>query len=217
MTTKNNVGRPKNKEDNRAKLLTTALTLFVNDDYHRVSLRAIALAANLDPGLIRYYFKSKLGLFCALVKETAEPVKAQFTSLNNKLSPDSPAQLMQTYYRVMSDNPNFPKLIFRIASMPKNAVNAELQNVLTTVLNPQDMTLFKSLKEKGMLQEGVDPIYAHMSFFSMMIFPFIAPNFFNEALGITVTPEFMAKLALQNTHLLQHGLMATNSQQGITA
>jgi AcrR family transcriptional regulator len=216
MTDKNNVGRPTNKEDNRAKLLNAALILFVNNDYHKVSLRAIALKANLDPGLIRYYFKSKLGLFCALVKETAQPVLTQFSSVSKKLNNDSPAQLMQTYYQVMSANPNFPRLIFRIASMPKNEVNAELQNILSTVLNPKNMTLFQRLKEQGLLQDSVDPICAHMSFFSMMIFPFIAPEFFTNALGITITPDFMATLAQQNAHLLQHGLIATNTNTGIT-
>lgn len=217
MTAKNNVGRPTNKEDNRAKLLTVALGLFVNNDYHKVSLRAIALQANLDPGLIRYYFKSKLGLFCALVKESAEPVQAQFTSVSSKLSPDSPAQLMQTYYRVMSENPNFPKLIFRIASMPKSQVNTELLNVLTTALNPQDMTLFHNLKEQGLLKDGVDPVCAQMSFFSLMVFPFVAPQFFTNALGICIGPEFMEKLALQNARLLQQGLIATQSNIGTTA
>jgi hypothetical protein len=63
---KNQVGRPATKTDNRTKLITVACKRFVANDYDKVSMRAIATQENLDPGLIRYYLKSKLGMFSRL-------------------------------------------------------------------------------------------------------------------------------------------------------
>jgi len=65
----NQVGRPKEDKGNRNKLLVAARTLFVEFDYDKVSLRAIAKKAQVDSALIRYYFQSKLGLFTAYLKK----------------------------------------------------------------------------------------------------------------------------------------------------
>jgi len=205
---KNQVGRPATKTDNRAKLITAARTLFVANDFNKVSIRAIAAQANLDPGLIRYYFKSKLGLFNTMFKETSAPLIKQFGVVNSHLNDATLYSIMQTYYQIMSQNPDFPKLVYRIASMQPTDVNQELKNVLKDILQPQNLNLFSRLKENGILGENVDPKCAHLSFFSMMVFPFLIPDLFKSAMDISTTPEFMEHLAEQNNQLLHHGLIA---------
>jgi AcrR family transcriptional regulator len=63
---KNQVGRPATKMHNRTKLITVACKRFNANGYDKLSMRAIATQKNLDPGLIHYYFKSKLGMFSRL-------------------------------------------------------------------------------------------------------------------------------------------------------
>ncbi|MFT6986715.1 MAG: AcrR family transcriptional regulator [Psychromonas sp.] len=205
---KKQVGRPKIPADNRAKLIAAATLLFIDNDYDKVSIRAIAKQASLDPGLIRYYFQSKLGLFSAMISETVEPVSRQLATINQEVSVLSPETLMQTYYQVMSQNPHFPKLIYRVLSMKKTDVNQQLQIVLKSIFKVQNVSLFARLKEGGFLQDEVDPVCAQLSFFSMMIFPFLMPDLLKSALGVSITPEFMQQLGKQNSRLLSHGLIA---------
>ncbi|WP_076537636.1 TetR/AcrR family transcriptional regulator [Shewanella sp. UCD-KL21] len=87
------VGRPAAKADNRCALINAAKSLFVDNDYDKVSIRAIAALAQVDASLIRYYFQSKMGLFAEMLKETIEPVHAQ---LNN--SKEKSTQIHQKKY-----------------------------------------------------------------------------------------------------------------------
>jgi hypothetical protein len=93
---KNQVGRPAAKTDNRAKLMTVACKLFVANDDDKVSICAISAQEHSDPGLIRYYFKSKLGLFNTMLKETSAPLLEQFSVVTSQL----PHIIMQTCYRI---------------------------------------------------------------------------------------------------------------------
>jgi AcrR family transcriptional regulator len=198
-------GRPSVNDNKRGKLIIAARKLFVLYDYDKVSIRAIATEAGVDSALIRYYFQSKLGLFTAIVQETAEPVLAQFNKLSNDATLDSASELMKTYYGVMSQNPDFPKLIFKIASMPDSAQNQGLKSMIANALNPKHVKPFSVMHEQGLLQDHVDPLCLHISFFSMMVFPFLMPDLFKKALQIEITPEFMAHLAIQNSKLLEQG------------
>jgi len=208
---KKQAGRPTTNTDNRANLIAAAQLLFIANDYDKVSIRAIAKQADLDPALIRYYFQSKLGLFSAMISETVAPVGKQLASIAQEVTVLSPEMLMQTYYQVMSQNPHFPKLIYRILSMNKTDLNQQLQMVLKNIITTQQLSLFSRMKESGLLQPEVDPLCAQLSFFSMMIFPFLMPDLLKSALGISITPEFMHHLGKQNSRFLSHGLLASQN------
>lgn len=207
------IGRPNSDENKRGKLISAARHLFVIHDYDKVSIRAIAKLADVDSALIRYYFQSKLGLFTAMVQETAEPVIAQFNKQSNALNADSASQLMTTYYSVMSQNPDFPKLIFKIASMQETAHNKALKKILSDIINPKNFQIFPLMQKQGLLKEQVDPQCMQISFFSMMVFPFLIPDFFKQLLQLETTPDFMAHLALHNSQLLQHGCIKTETTE----
>ncbi|MFT4109089.1 TetR/AcrR family transcriptional regulator [Propionicimonas sp.] len=56
-------GRRPGRTDTRAAIQAAALTLFSEMGYEKVSLRAIARAADVDPALIHHYFENKADLF----------------------------------------------------------------------------------------------------------------------------------------------------------
>ncbi|QYK01641.1 TetR/AcrR family transcriptional regulator [Shewanella psychrotolerans] len=209
---KNRVGRPSGDTQNREKLIVAARTLFVERDYAQVTIRDIAALAGTDPGLIRYYFGSKESLFSTMIRETALPVIEQLYSVKRNTLPTSPGDLLQTYYQVMSKHPHFPRLMFRIAgldqSLPKNQ---EIARVFYDVVRSDNILIFKKLKNNGMLRDDVDAQCAQLSFFAMMIFPFLVPDNVLNLLGIELNPEFLQQLATQNTQLLHRGIM---KQQG---
>ena len=56
-------GRRPGNSDTRHSILTAALGLFSRFGYDKVSLRAVAREADVDPALIHHYFDSKADLF----------------------------------------------------------------------------------------------------------------------------------------------------------
>lgn len=60
-------GRRPGREDTRATIQAAALRLFSDAGYDKVSLRAIAREADVDPALIHHYFDSKADLFAKSV------------------------------------------------------------------------------------------------------------------------------------------------------
>ncbi|MFT3860662.1 TetR family transcriptional regulator [Micropruina sp.] len=66
-TTRKPRGRRPGRADTRATIRRAALTLFSNVGYDKVSLRAIAREADVDPALIHHYFTSKSDLFAQTV------------------------------------------------------------------------------------------------------------------------------------------------------
>lgn len=56
-------GRRPGRVDTRSSILSAALGLFSEFGYEKVSLRAIARAADVDPALIHHYFANKAELF----------------------------------------------------------------------------------------------------------------------------------------------------------
>lgn len=67
------LGRRPGRIDTRDALLTTARRLFADRGYDKTSVRDIAAAADVDPGMIRHYFGGKANLFRATVGWPIEP------------------------------------------------------------------------------------------------------------------------------------------------
>jgi AcrR family transcriptional regulator len=67
VTTSRPRGRRPGHTDTRSVILAAALQLFSEIGYEKVSLRAIARAAGVDPALIHHYFESKPELFAEAV------------------------------------------------------------------------------------------------------------------------------------------------------
>ncbi|WP_067538334.1 TetR/AcrR family transcriptional regulator [Nocardia crassostreae] len=67
------IGRRPGKTDTRDVLLSTARRRFAEGGYEKTTVREIASAAGVDPGLIRHYFGSKAELFRATMGWPFEP------------------------------------------------------------------------------------------------------------------------------------------------
>lgn len=61
----------KEPEERRRELLTCAMRLFAEQGYDNVSVRAVARAAGVAPGLAYHYFDSKQSLFAAAIEDYA--------------------------------------------------------------------------------------------------------------------------------------------------
>ncbi len=199
--------KDKATKDNRGAIISAARKLFTSNGYQSVSVRKIAKEAGVDPGLIRYYFGSKLELFTAVIKETIEPVHLVLEQAKQSADISTPEAFLKTYYRVMAQYPSFPRLVYSMANMQESETNAELLDVFNALFRPQELMIFEILQQAGALRGEVDAECARLSFFSLMVFPFIMPSLVRKKLKIELTPEFLEKLAVQNAQLLKQGLM----------
>lgn len=56
-------------EERRRELLACAMRLFAEGGYDNVSVRAVARAAGVAPGLAYHYFDSKEGMFAEVIAD----------------------------------------------------------------------------------------------------------------------------------------------------
>ena len=102
------------ESDVRERILQAAATCFLENDYKKVTTREIARRADANPAMINYYFGSKSQLFEAVIKEhfaeiyRSLDVSGKQTSLEEGLF-----ESWDVYYRVMSSNPELPRLMVR--------------------------------------------------------------------------------------------------------
>lgn len=69
------------KTDNREKILACAIHLFYQKGYDAVGVQELATAAGVTKPTLYYYFKSKLGLLEALLKERCGPICQQLEAV----------------------------------------------------------------------------------------------------------------------------------------
>lgn len=69
-------GRPRGSDNTREAVLEAARRVFAERGYDGASLRAIAAAAGVDPGMVRHFFGDKEGLFRAALRIPFDPATA---------------------------------------------------------------------------------------------------------------------------------------------
>ena len=207
-------GRPKGVTDARQQLILAARRLFVTRAYDQVSIRQLAQHAGVNSALIRYYFGDKAGLFEAMLRETAQPILAQFQKLSAQDGVDSIAGLMRTYYRIMGDNPDLPRLIARVMMEPDQAVTQAgpqrqiIEKIIAPLLARLERVLFSQPQR---LRFAASAEMARLSFLSLMVFPFLAPPAMLALQGIRLTPAYLEALAQHNIQVLTQGLLVPQS------
>lgn len=86
-----------------------AWRLFAENGFDRTSVRQIALAAHVDPMLVTHYFKTKAGLFAAIMRPPVEPSEAIAYILAE--GPDHAGERMATFILRTLESPDSRKWI----------------------------------------------------------------------------------------------------------
>ncbi|AMF93455.1 TetR/AcrR family transcriptional regulator [Vibrio fluvialis] len=201
-------GRPQQPTDVRELLLQHAKELFTVMDYDKVSTRLIAQKAQVDIGMIRYYFGSKGGLFETMLRETLAPMKEQIDHLLADSNHQNLTEVMRTYYREMIKVPHFPRLIMQVMQMPPSELQRQLiEKVILDVTKPVQDMMFQKLIQRGVVRPDVDPQLCRVSYISLMVFPFIAPRALLAVHGIELNEEFLDRLIEHNIRLMEQGFL----------
>ena len=201
-------GRPQQPTDVRELLLQHAKELFTVMDYDKVSTRLIAQKAQVDIGMIPYYFGSKGGLFETMLRETLAPMKEQIDHLLADSNHQNLTEVMRTYYREMIKVPHFPRLIMQVMQMPPSELQRQLiEKVILDVTKPVQDMMFQKLIQRGVVRPDADPQLCRVSYISLMVFPFIAPRALLAVHGIELNEEFLDRLIEHNIRLMEQGFL----------
>ncbi|PWI32039.1 TetR family transcriptional regulator [Vibrio albus] len=208
-------GRPSEKLAARDNLISAARTMFTVHSYEKVSTRMLAEKAGVNVAMIRYYFGNKAGLFEAMVRETIEPIKKQVNQFVAASNQKELKDIMRAYYANMSAAPMFPRLIFQTMHMEPSAPQRQLlEKVLFDILRPVQDALFDSGLWEPVIRPDMDPKLCKVSFLSLMIFPFIAPQSMCDLHGIERNNEFLDALLEHNLKVLTHGFIRPELSDG---
>ncbi len=94
--------------DTRTHIINTAYDLFIKKGYHRTTTRDIALAADVNLGLIPYYFgkKNNLGVevYSIMLERIGQQLDLDLIPLNNPLEELYYKYLMLQYYLMVNES-----------------------------------------------------------------------------------------------------------------
>lgn len=194
------------------RLLQAAQECFLQDDYHRVSTRQIAAAADTNVSMIRYYYGNKEGLYEEMIRQTLEPLLDLLeTSLLS--SEGGFAEYFRIYYRTMSDNPRFPALILKVLALNQGPGKRFIHQLLERG-RQRGRERIEQLKGSGLVSDDIDPDRVRIAFVSLAMMPMLLKEVFEEQLGRPLDGDFLDALANLNGAMFSAGLRVREESGG---
>ncbi len=159
------------------KIIEAANKVFSQKGYAGTRNRDIAEEAGLNMALVNYYFRSKQKLFEIVMAENLN----KFFSVVLPILNDSESTLIEkigrltdNYIDLLIENPDLPLFIF-------NEIKVDSENFKENI---QIDKLFNKSHFMGQVREAlpeIDPLQFVISFFGMILFPFVSkPVFYND-------------------------------------
>lgn len=201
-------GRPPQSIQVREDLIHHARLLFIAQPYEKVSLRKVALNAEVNMAMIRYYFNNKAGLFETMLRETLSPMHKVMAEASSGKDENIMLLVMTNFYQVMSKHKDFPRLISRCMQLSKEAPPRVIVEKIMLEHMPLVQGKIKAeLDTDGVLQQGTSAQFSYFSLLNLMVFPFVAPPEMLKLHGITIDDDFLSNLLEHNIRLLKHGII----------
>ena len=188
----------------KARIRDAAMKLFAADGVAASSLRAVARAAGVSPGLIVHHFGSKQGLIRAVDEAVLKRIILALSEVPIEGSPDEVvegrAEVVAAFLR---SQPVLCDYLGRALS-ERTEASAELFHRLFSYAAKDER-----LVEAGVLRAETDPFWRTMHQVVLVIAPMILrPLIERELGGDLLSEENATRWARARTDLLQNGLYA---------
>lgn len=159
-------------------IINTAKQLFIEKGYTDTSMSDIASRAGINRSTLHYYFRTKDRMFQAVFGSIVSAFFPKATAII--LDSDTPymervSKILDEYMDFLIKNPSLPKFVCE-------EINRDVDNLIDSarfigldrlMMQAKD-TLVREM-EAGNLNK-VDPQIVFMTFYSMMLYPFLAKN-----------------------------------------
>jgi TetR/AcrR family transcriptional regulator len=157
------------------KILTAAKAVFTEKGYAGARMQEIADTADINKGLLHYYFKSKEKLFTAIFDQAFEKFAGRINEIFDADLPflEKIDAFVDNYMNTMIEAPYLPSFILNELN---NNREAFVQHLLEKKIRPNPMKLFIQIQAE--IQAGtirpINPIDLVLNIISMCAFPFVA-------------------------------------------
>jgi len=119
MSPRTSLQNEKIRQDRKAIIMETALSLFANDGYHQTSINKIATTAGISKGLMYNYFDSKEALLMEILHKSTESYLLYFDpDKDGVLTTEEFTFYITQTFDVIDQNLDFWRLLFRIMLQP---------------------------------------------------------------------------------------------------
>jgi AcrR family transcriptional regulator len=179
-------GRPNSTEPGvgRDAIITATRALLTDHSHAKLSLRELARALNVDPGLIRYYFGNKEGLYAEVVQEVLEESRRRHQKvLHSSLPPDEKLRRrIAIYLDIITENPFLHSLFLDVVMHGKepDAAQYRHQAVARGYLEVRQLLASSGAAIAG---QPIDARFLHIAIIGMCEFYVAAQPMVRELFG----------------------------------
>lgn len=203
-------GRPAgsaNKQEQRNRLLDTAMKLFAEQGIAETPLSAIAREAGVTPALMHYYFNSRDQLLDALIDERIQPRRAALGEMFNSNASDPVTVITHVAEHLMqtcAEHPWFPALWMREIISDNGVLRQRIIERHGKVHYEGAIDRIRQWQAQGKVNPHIEPTLLFISIFGLIVVPLIASKTWNnDPMKHKFNPEDIARHAIA---LLAHGV-----------
>lgn len=172
------------EEDTRQKILNTAKELFIEKGFAATTMRDISSRANINKGLLHYYFQSKQMLFVNVMQMTTFELFPKIDSilhLNVSFS-EKLELIIDVYIEFLLKNPRLPAFIINeLNSNTDLFVDIIMQaDIYNRILNIASLII----DEKELKDTRMEPVQFIINFLSLMLYPFLMKPLVQKVTGM---------------------------------
>lgn len=177
-----NIKNEKSSDDVRQRLIDSAANLFLKKDFNSVSIRELAEGAETTSGMINYYFKSKNGLFEAMIKYQYELIIEEILLVLNEPGPVDFVLLIKRFQELYRKYPDMAK--FEIKTfMDETAFGNQYLKYLFNLERKVVDEKMNNLIDEGVVVKGLDIEVFRILSYCVLIMPGIMQGALNEFYG----------------------------------
>ena len=167
------------------KILVAAKEVFTQKGFAAARMQEIADTADINKGLLHYYFRSKQKLFQAIFDEAFEKF---ILRINPILDSDLPLfekidAFVHQYIDILISNPHIPSFVINELNQNKEEF---IERILSKKEKPNPMKLLVQIQmeaQAGKIRD-INPFHFFLNLISMCIFPFLGRPLFQGVMSI---------------------------------
>ncbi len=154
----------------RNRLLEAASSLFLEKDFHTVSIREIAQKADATSAMVNYYFKSKHGLFEEMVIFQYNKILSTFAEDALSGKPLDHTVVFKKLMKIYRENPGLAHFIIKTSAIQSGPGSQYLRDLFNF---EKEMTerLANEQKQKGIVRQEVDVEVMRILSICVTVFP----------------------------------------------
>ncbi len=200
------------KDNVAERLLDCACDLFLEKDFHSVSIRTLAEQADTSSGMIKYYFNNKQGLFEAMIKREYGRI---LDILHGVIMQEALLDFTHIINQVISiyeANPNMPKFIAKTYLLRQGPGSHFLQEMFEYEQRTIKNWVVQVIKD-GKIDRDTDAEVVRMAFMSITLLPGMMQDTLKQSYGDAGYQEFRQNYAKFTGEMILNALIPKSKSE----